>query len=93
MRRRHAESLEAGGGMADGDDSVRLQGAGWDHVTQGVNVHNPVAARVVLESVPDEKGHLFAVDLDAAAYRFGDKHPILVIDLDGYRSPELFFTL
>ena len=36
-----------------------------------------------LEAIPNEEGNLFEVHLDTAAYGFGDKNPILVIDLDG----------
>ncbi len=53
----------------------------------------PVEFCPSLESVPNEEGNLFEVHLDAAAHGFGDKNPILVIDLDGCRSPELLFTL
>ena len=55
--------------------------------------HMPVEFFSPLEAVPDEEGNLFEVHLDAAAHGFGDKNPILVIDLDGCRSPELLFTL
>jgi hypothetical protein len=35
-----------------------------------------------LESVPDEVRDLLAVDLDAAAHRFGDEDPVVVIGLN-----------
>ena len=42
----------------------------------------PVEVCSPLEAVPDEEGNLFEVYLDAAAHGFGDKNPILGIDLD-----------
>lgn len=43
---------------------------------------------VLLEPVTDEEGDVFPVHLDAAAYGFGDKNPLLCIDLDGGRPHE-----
>jgi hypothetical protein len=53
--------------------------------------HVPVEFSLSLESVPYEEGDLFAVHLDAATHSFGDEKPVLSIDLDGHRAPELLF--
>ena len=53
--------------------------------------HATGARPIPLESVPNEDRHLFAVHLDAATHRFGDKQPARIIDLDGCWAPELLF--
>ena len=51
----------------------------------------PVEFFSPLEAVTDEERNLFEVDLDAAAHSLSDKKPMLGIDLDGGRAPELLF--